>query len=66
MAALRSISEIHRIGYQALVQTLGPVDAARYMGSCEGGTGDYTKERKEMLSNDFHNVVSEILQLRQK
>jgi hypothetical protein len=66
MAALRPISEIHRIGYQALVQALGPVYAARYMRSCEGGFGDYTKERKELLSNDFHKVVSDIIQSRQK
>lgn len=66
MAALRSISEIRRIGYQALVQALGPVDAARYMRSYETGSGNYTEERKELLSNDLPEVVSDILRARQK
>ena len=66
MSEVKPIQEVRKIGYKALVQALGPVDAARYMRSCEGGTGDYTKERKELLSNDFHKVVSEIIQSRQK
>ena len=66
MSEVKPIQEIRKIVYQALVQALGPVDAARYMRSCEGGTGDYTKERKDLLSNDFHKVVSEIIQSRQK
>ena len=66
MSEVKPIQEIRKIGYQALVQVLGPVDAARYMRSCECGFGDYTKERKDLLSNDFHGVVSEIIQSRQK
>lgn len=66
MSEVKPIQEIRKIGYQALVQALGPVDAARYMRSCEGGFGDYTKERKNLLSNNFHEVVSEIIQARQK
>lgn len=66
MSEVKPIQEVRKIGYQALVQALGPVDAARYMRSCEGGTGDYPKERKKLLSNDFHKVVSEIIQSQQK
>lgn len=66
MSEVKPIQEIRKIGYQALVQALGPVGAARHMPSCEGGTGDYTRERKELLSNAFHKVVSEIIQSRQK
>ncbi len=64
MSEVKPIQEIRKIGYQALVQALGPVDAARYMRSCEGGFGNYTEERKNVLSNDFHKVVSEIIQSR--
>jgi hypothetical protein len=66
MSEVKPIQEIRRVGYQALVQALGPIDASRYMRSCEGGSGDYTKERKNLLSNDFHDVVSKIIQARQK
>lgn len=66
MSEVKPIQEIRKIGYQALVQALGPIDAARYMRSCEGGFGDYTKERKNLLNNDFDTVVSEIIQARQK
>jgi len=53
MSEVKPIQGIRKIGYQALVQALGPIDAARYMRSCEGGF------------NDFDNVVSEIIQVRQ-
>ena len=66
MSEVKPIQEIRKIGYQALVQALGPIDAARYMRSCEGGFGDYTNERKKILSNDFDSVVSEIIQARQQ
>ncbi len=66
MSKVKSIQEIHKIGYLALVQALGPINAARYMRSCENGFGDYTKERKNLLSNDFERVVSDIIQARQK
>jgi len=61
MAPIRSIVELRRIGYQTLVQALGPVDAARYIRRSDTGIGNYTEERKEFLSNDMPKVVSEIL-----
>lgn len=66
MAGIKSIEEIRRIGYQALVQALGPVDAVRYIRSNETGSGNYTEERKELLSNDLPKVVSDILRARQE
>ena len=48
-------------GYDALVDALGPVDAARYIRSYDEGHGDYTKDRKKWLSNDYDTVVSEII-----
>lgn len=56
MSEVKSIQKISKIGYQALVQAFGPIDAARYMRSCEVGYGDYTKERKTLLSNDFEKL----------
>jgi len=43
-----------------VVDDLGPVDAARYIRSYNEGHGDYTKDRKKWLSNDFDSVVLEM------
>jgi len=61
MTQVRTISEIRKRGFDALVDALGPVDAARYIRSYEEGHGDYTRDRKKWLSNDFDSVVSEII-----
>ncbi|MBW4637327.1 MAG: hypothetical protein KME05_03665 [Gloeocapsa sp. UFS-A4-WI-NPMV-4B04] len=41
--------EIIRQGYQALVNSLGVVDAIRFIQHFTPGQGDYTKERHEWL-----------------
>lgn len=64
MTQVLTISEIRKKGYDALVDALGPVDAARYIQSYDKGHGDYTRERKKWLSNDFDYVVSEIIENR--
>ena len=61
MTQVRTINEIRKKGYDALVDALGPVDAARYIRSYDEGHGDYTKDRKKWLSNDFNSVISEII-----
>lgn len=42
------ISEIRRLGTEALMKALGPVGMARYLEEYDnGGQGDYTKEKYE-------------------
>lgn len=41
--------EIIRKGYQALVNTLGPVDAIRFIQHFSPGKGNYTEERHQWL-----------------
>lgn len=41
--------EIVRQGYQALVDSLGVVDAIRFIQHFSPGQGDYTQERREWL-----------------
>lgn len=41
--------EIVRQGYQALVNSLGVVDAIRFIHHFSPGQGDYTQERREWL-----------------
>lgn len=43
---IMKMSDIKRIGTEALVKALGPLGMARYLEEYdEGGTGDYTKEK---------------------
>ena len=41
--------EIVNLGFQALVEKLGPGGAARFMLQFDAGSGDYTTERKTIL-----------------
>ncbi|OUL30361.1 hypothetical protein [Nostoc sp. 106C] len=45
----RTQQEIIRQGYQALVDSLGVVDAIRFIQHFSPGQGDYTKERHQWL-----------------
>jgi hypothetical protein len=36
-------------GFKALVDTLGYVDAVRFLKQFDNGSGDYTQERKQWL-----------------
>jgi hypothetical protein len=42
-------SELLEKGYQALVETLGVVDAVKFLQHFSHGSGDYTKERRQWL-----------------
>jgi hypothetical protein len=41
--------ELHQKGFQALVDTLGYVDAVRFLKQFDNGSGDYTQERGQWL-----------------
>lgn len=44
---LKTQQEIIRQGYKALVDSLGVVDAIRFIQHFSPGQGDYTQERRE-------------------
>jgi hypothetical protein len=56
-----TITELKRKGFQALVDTLGYVDAIRFLRQYDLGQGDYTQERHQWLDpltlNDFKSYV---------
>jgi hypothetical protein len=57
--------EIRRAGIEALSKALGPVGMARFMQQFEKGSGDYTKERKELLKNiTLDQAIKEIKEMR--
>lgn len=57
----KTLNEIHRQGIDALVKTLGPVDAARFLQMYDQGSGDYSRERKEWLENDPEKYLAAVL-----
>ena len=48
----KTLSRIQQEGMQALINTLGPVDAIRFIKIFDSGYGDYTAERKAWLPDD--------------
>jgi hypothetical protein len=63
---VKTLHEIHDEGINALLKTLGPVDMIRFIQMLDHGKGDYTKERKQWLSNDLDEICNEIQQMQQK
>jgi len=45
-----SPSNLRRKGLQALHKSLGPVGMVRFLQQFEEGTGDYTRDRKQLLT----------------
>ena len=58
--------EIIRQGYQALVNSLGVVDAIRFIQHFSPGQGDYTKERHEWLDQTpLEDILTSMRQSRE-
>ena len=62
----RTLDEIRARGFEALVESLGPADAIRFVRSYSHGSGDYTKERKIWLEQGLDAVAAGILKRRKK
>jgi hypothetical protein len=44
-------AQIRQLGIEALTKALGPAGMARFMQQFEMGSGDYTRDRDEILGN---------------
>jgi hypothetical protein len=44
------LREVQKLGFSALVEKIGLADTMRFLGQFESGSGDYTKERREILA----------------
>jgi len=62
----KTLNEIRIKGFRVLVKNLGPADAIRFIQSYSHGSGDYTKERKQWLDQDFDTVMADIKERRKK
>ena len=62
----KTLNEIRIKGFRVLVKNLGPADAIRFIQSYTHGSGDYTRERKKCLEQDFDTVIAGIKERRKK
>ncbi|MBD2594862.1 hypothetical protein H6G74_11045 [Nostoc spongiaeforme FACHB-130] len=57
-------AEIRRLGIEALTKALGPAGMARFMQQFELGSGDYTKDRDQILGNpSIEEIIAEIKEM---
>ncbi|MGH1396321.1 MAG: hypothetical protein ACRAVC_20160 [Trichormus sp.] len=59
-------AEIKRLGIEALTQALGPAGMARFMQQFEKGSGDYTRDRDEILGNPSIEEIFDRIEARRK
>jgi len=62
--ATKTISEIRKMGIDALAEALGPLETIRFIQSFDLGKGNYTKERIQWLDQDMDAIVEEITRKR--
>lgn len=57
-ARFRTPHELARLGFDALVEKLGPADALRFLLQYEAGKGDYTKARKKLFGRKTVDAIA--------
>jgi len=62
----KTIHQIQQEGLEVLVEKLGPDDAIRFLQIYETGSGDWTKDRKNVLENDPDKIIKSIMARRKK
>ncbi len=62
----KTLLKIQQEGMQALINSLGPVDAIRFIKIFDPGYGDYTAERKSWLPDDPDEYFRSINSRRKK
>jgi len=60
MNEVKALSEIRKIGIEALAKALGPVEMVKFIQSFDLGRGDYTKERSQWLNQSIEEIIREI------
>lgn len=61
-----TLAEINRQAFSTLVESLGYVNAVRFFKQFDTGTGDYTRDRQQLLGDvTLEGIWSEIQQRQQ-
>ena len=56
-----TLDQIRKLGYEALIEKLGPVGMVRFLQQFEMGKGDYTKERDRWIGDvTVKDLIEEI------
>ena len=64
---MKTQNEIIKQGYQALVDSLGVVDAIRFIQYFSPGKGDYTKDRHQWLEEkSLDDILRDIEQFKER
>ena len=59
--------QIRQLGIQALTQALGPVGMVRFLQQFDNGSGDYTRDRNELLGEPtVEDIFAQIKERRQQ
>lgn len=62
-----SQAEIRRLGIEALTKALGPAGMVGFMQQFDMGSGDYTRDRDQILGNPtIEEIVAEIKEMRRE
>lgn len=64
--SLRPPAEVERLGFAALCERLGVVDAIRFVQQFDLGQGDYTKERERLFRGDTVESLFQEVEARRK
>ena len=63
----KTLSQVRQQGISVLTESLGPVDAIRFLQQFDTGAGDYTVSRQHILGNPtVGEVVDDIKRLRNR
>lgn len=62
----KTLLQIQQEGLEVLVDKLGPADAIRFLQIYDMGSGNWTKEREELLEKDPTIIIKNIMERRKK
>ncbi len=63
---IRNPNTIRNEGYRILLQELGAANTAIFLRQFEGGSGDYTQERQNILDDNSVDVIAERIKKRKE
>ena len=62
----KTLHQDRQEGLDVLVEKLGPDDAIRFLQIYGTGSGDWTKDRKEILEKEPDKIIKSIMERRKK